>query len=144
MYQRDKQASNQAFWKKFNAGYFDWHQHHYVNVLNSFIVAKKGNPLIHVCTDLILNFWQTQNTIPHYFFFQILFDILVKKHYPQLNCIIIDDTLPHMLQVKLNEPFDPNEYATILSKTNVHKMTYLQKWEKGSFAEYIANDNSHA
>lgn len=137
MFQRDQNALNKEFWQNFNADYFGWNDKHFVNVLNSFIVAKKNHSLIHVCLDLLLNFWQTQNHITHYFFFQILFDVLVKGEYSSLNCQIIDDTLPHLLIANINKPFDENVYQDILSKTNIHKMTYLKGLENNSYYQYL-------
>ncbi|STZ08825.1 Mannosyltransferase OCH1 and related enzymes [Moraxella caprae] len=125
MFQRDQNALNKEFWQNFNADYFCWSDKHFVNVLNSFIVAKKNHSLIHVCLDLLLNFWQTQNHITHYFFFQILFDVLVKGEHSSLNCQIIDDTLPHLLIANINKPFDENFYQDILDKNHIHKLTYI-------------------
>ncbi|MFB6349606.1 capsular polysaccharide synthesis protein [Moraxella sp. ZJ142] len=127
MFQRDNQAQNQEFWQNFNAEYFGWHEQHSVNVLNSFIVGKKKNPVINHCLNILLNFWQTQNTIPHYFFFQIMFDVLIKEFIPEQNCPILDDTLPHLLQTKLTKPFDQQDYQDIIGKINIHKMTYLDR-----------------
>ncbi len=80
MFQRDMNAKNQDFWTKFNTDYFGWHDKHYINVLNSFIVAKKDNEVINTCLNLLLNYWQNQNYVTHYFFFQIMFDVLIKDY----------------------------------------------------------------
>ena len=123
MFQRDKNAINQDFWQRFNADYFSWDNTHHVNVLNSFIIAKKGNQVISDCLQLLLNFWQNQSTVTHYFFFQILFDALIKQ-YPQNNCTIIDDTLPHLLHSNLHT-LSNQEYHSLLNTINIHKLTYL-------------------
>lgn len=137
MFQRDKNAINQEFWQRFNADYFGWDNTHHVNVLNSFIIAKKGNQVISDCLQLLLNFWQNQNAITHYFFFQILFDTLI-KHYPQHNCQIIDDTLPHLLIANFHQDFDDTVYyGEITNRCNIHKLTYVGKAPLGSYHQHL-------
>ncbi|WP_253850309.1 capsular polysaccharide synthesis protein [Moraxella nonliquefaciens] len=125
MFQRCPNALNKQFWQNFNIDYFGWDDGHLVNVLNSFIVAKKNHELIGICLDLLLNFWKNQSHITHYFFFQILFDTLIKHEYSSLNCQIIDDTLPHLLIANINQPFDEMVYQNILGKSNIHKLRYI-------------------
>lgn len=127
MFTRDFQAQDQAFWTTFNADYFGWHEHHYVNVLNSFIIAKQHNPIIKDCLQILLNFWFTQNRIPHYFFFQIMFDVLMTNYaHNYQDFLKLDDTLPHLLISRLNQPFNEQNWKNILSQTHIHKLTYIK------------------
>lgn len=125
MFSRSQNASDKAFWENFNSDYFGWSSQHYVNILNSFIVAKKHNKLISDCLNIMLNFWNTQNFITHYFFFQIMFDVLIENYGKNYSFgLKIDDTKPHLLQAKMNEPFNQKIFNDICQKTNIHKMTY--------------------
>ncbi|KAF1024684.1 MAG: hypothetical protein GAK29_02399 [Acinetobacter bereziniae] len=137
MFQRYKDASNKELWCKFQNDYFDWSDEQNVNVLNSFIVGKKGNKVLQICLDVLLNFWRTQENIPHYFFFQIMYDVLIKGRLKSKQCEIIDDTLPHLLQFKLNEPIDLVEYNNILQRTNIHKMTYIDRIVENSYYAFL-------
>lgn len=137
MFQRSSTATNKQYWQTFNSDYFSWQENHHINVLNSFIVAKKENAIIHHCLNLLLNYWYTQNHITHYFFFQIMFDVLIKEFIPEHNCPIIDDTLPHLLQTKLSKTFNQPEYNDIISKINIHKMSYVQEIPPNSYYEYL-------
>ena len=76
MFHRSNSAQDKKQWESFNSNYFGWNNEHKVNVLNSFIVSRKCNYISSVCLDIMLNFWKTQNHIPHYFFFQIMFNVL--------------------------------------------------------------------
>lgn len=118
MYQRTKDATNQEFWNNFNQDYFCWDSDSKVNILNSFIVAKPKQANLHKCLDLLLNFWKTQNTIPHYFFFQIMFNELTLRDKFQL-LPILDDTLPHLYQVYSSQGKDL-KLAT--QNNHIHKM----------------------
>ena len=137
MFHRVDTTENKEFWINFNADYFAWHDEHYINVLNSFIVGKKDNQSIHICLDIMLNYWKTQTAIPHYFFFQIMFDVV--SHYDAIenNMLSRDDTLPHLLQIRMNELFQLEDYQQITQTIGIHKLNYIQTVVKGSFYEYL-------
>ncbi|MFN4317011.1 capsular polysaccharide synthesis protein [Acinetobacter parvus] len=139
MFQRSQEADNKEFWHQFQHDYFDWSEEQCVNILNSFIVGKKGNNVIHTCLDILLNFWKTQNNIPHYFFFQIMFDVLMRGRFKEYQCPIIDDTLPHLLQSRINTQFNEDDFNSILCRINIHKMTYINKVENNSYYSYLRN-----
>ncbi|WFF39528.1 capsular polysaccharide synthesis protein [Moraxella nasibovis] len=136
MFSRHPNAGNQDFWENFNADYFGWHKHHYVNILNSFIVAKQGNNLAYDSLQLMLNFWHTQNHITHYFFFQIMFDVLTERGTMPVM-LPMDDTLPHLLISRLNEPFNQHDFEQICKQTQIHKLTYIKECKKGSYYDHI-------
>ena len=140
MYQRSDNADNKQQWYTFNPYYFSWNNNHKVNLLNSVIFARKNSPVIHTCLDLILNFWKTQEYIPHYFFFQIMFDTLIKGKLTQYQCAIVDDTLPHLLVSVLEQPYDEANYKRIISKASIHKMSYIKDSKSGSYYDYILNN----
>lgn len=138
MFGRNPIAADKEFWQNFNADYFGWHDNHYVNILNSFIVAKKDSEILNHCLQIMLNFWHTQNHIPHYFFFQIMYDVLTKE-FMQNQQLSIDDTLPHQLISIINDPFDADKYRQITENINIHKMTYIANVRPGSYYEYLLN-----
>ncbi|WP_204979648.1 family 6 glucosyltransferase [Eikenella corrodens] len=140
MFQRDHNAANKSDWKKLNADYFGWDHTHKVNVLNSFIMSESGNSVIHTCLDLLLNFWKTQNHIPHYFFFQIMFNELMRLYFADRQCPIIDDTLPHLLYTQLNQPFNPDTFAEIIQLSSVHKLSYLNECKPDSFYHHLLTE----
>ena len=137
MYQRATDAHNKQQWHKFNSYYFNWDSKHKVNLLNSVIFAHKKNPVIHTCLDLMLNFWKTQEYIPHYFFFQILFDTLIKGKLAQYQCPIIDDTKPHLLVATLHNLYAEADYQNIVSQAGIHKMSYVKQVRPDSYYEYL-------
>ena len=138
MFHRDNNTQNKNEWENFNADYFGWGDDHYVNVLNSFIIAKKNNQIVHICFDIMMNYWRTQNSIPHYFIFQIMFNELCKKNIFEQDMLILDDTLPHLLQIVMNLEFDSKVYEGILKKIMVHKLNYTNIMIPNSFYEHIS------
>ena len=140
MYQRAESAHNKQQWHNFNGYYFSWNSNHKVNLLNSIIFARKNNLVIHTCLDLMLNFWKTQEYIPHYFFFQILFDTLINGRLVQHQCSIIDDTKPHLLVAVLQNTYNETEYQNIISQASIHKMSYVKERKIGSYYDYLLNN----
>lgn len=139
VFQRDPNAKNQAEWFNFDPSYFSWKSTHMVNLLSSFMVAKQGNLVINTWLNLLLNYWKTQDSIYHYFFFQILFEeLMVNELYP-MRGEIWDDTLPHLLQKNMNKPFKQDFYKEILEASTIHKLTYPKKRIPGSFYDHIAS-----
>ncbi len=120
MYQRIKDTANKEFWSNSNHDYFCWGSDSRVNILNSFIVAKPKQVNLHKCLDLLLNFWKTQHKIPHYFFFQIMFNELILRDKFQL-LPVLDDTLPHLYQIYYIQRKDL-KLATL--NNPIHKMNH--------------------
>lgn len=121
VFRRDPNEPNYRYWRNTYAYYFGWAKGFRVNMLNSFIVAKKGNRTISELCDLLLLWWQKHDSLPDYFFFQILYDTYnCQEQFP-----LVSDTLPHYLQQSINDP----KFLSILRKSSarfspIQKMTY--------------------
>lgn len=140
MFHRSPDTLCKEKWVQYDPAYFGWKDSHKVNVLNSFIVAKKENKVIHLLFELLMNFWRVQDTIPHYFFFQIMYDELFHHNHLKENlCEVIDDTLPHLLHYNLNADFDKHEFDMIKEKIGIHKLRYIKSIKSGSYYEYLIN-----
>lgn len=66
-----------------------------------------------------------------------MYDVLIKDRFKSQQCEIIDDTLPHLLQFKLNDQFSLVEYNQILQQINIHKMNYIDKVVENSYYEFL-------
>lgn len=121
MFRRDPAEPDYRYWRNVYAYYFGWAKGFRVNVLNSFIVAKKNNSMVSDLCDLLLLWWKDHDEVPDYFFFQILFDVYDDK----ISFPLVSDTLPHYLQQALHDPnFHIMSPETIKEKIAVHKLTY--------------------
>ena len=143
MFHRHQDALNKMQWQNFNSDYFGWGEEHVVNVLNSFIVAKKNKTIIHVCLEIMMNFWKTQKDIPHYFIFQIMFNQLINDYLSEIEFLRLDDTVVHLLQIEQNKEMNQGKYDEILNKTMIHKLNYIKNIEPNSFNEYILSQYIH-
>lgn len=125
MFQRDSQEREKQYWENAYAYYFGWRKGFRVNVLNSVIFSRKGSSVINRLTQLMLEWWRRNDAIPDYFFFQILFDVLMKGELKELNCPVESDCKPHYLQQLINDPsFSLMTRDEILRTIPIHKLTY--------------------
>lgn len=127
VFQRDRNAKNKTLWESSYAYYWNWDPKFRVNLLNSIFFAKKDSKVVNVLLDLMLYYWQTKDKIMNYFFFQILYDELMRNSLAAYQCPIVDDTLPHLLQTKINGGFSTWDHRDILEHQTIHKLTYFDQ-----------------
>lgn len=125
MYQRSDEEKNKKYWENVYAYYFGWEPNFKVRMLSSILFAQKESEIISTLTDLLLYFWKTQDSLPDYFCFQILFNELVANYRPAENCPIVNDCIPHIIQTKINGTYDDVSFEEALELSNIHKMTYF-------------------
>ncbi len=138
MFQRTEKPADYKFWKNFNADYFCWDDGFRVNLLNSFIVAKKNNLIINSILSILMNYWNNETHFIHYFLFQIMFDELMRvDSYKKLNCEKVSDLLPHLLQVNIQKTYSEDLWNDITSKSHIHKLTYFYQCNQSSILEHL-------
>lgn len=119
-FRRDPMEPDYRYWRNVYAYYFGWAKGFRVNMMNSFIVAKKENRTISELCDLMLLWWKHNEGLPDYFFFQILFDVYGAK-----EGILVSDTIPHYLQQSINDSrFNLMDRAIIRETITIHKLSY--------------------
>ena len=123
LFHRDIGNSNKAYWERVNKDYFCWDKEHKVNSLNSFIIAKPQHIVTETLLQLLLNYWKTQEHVPCYYIFQILFDQMMKYDLDNQRLLIRDDTFPHELVMKLWSDYNAEEINDLFSRCSVHKLT---------------------
>ena len=125
MFQRSNDVKNQTFWENIYAYYWGWYAGFKVRVLNSIIFYNSYSKLLSDLYNILLYLWVKKEHYPDYFAFQILFDDLIKGLDNKYNCPIVSDTIPHLLQMKLNGHDIYESFEDILNSTTIHKMCYF-------------------
>ena len=128
-FQRDDAERDKALWRSTYYSYYGWGRGYRVRLLNSILFAKKGSRVIDAMLDLLLYYWEHEEDILDYFFFQILFYELVQEGPLRAeNCPIVSDCLPHVVQKKLSSPgYSRYSFSEILTKLHLHKMSYYDQ-----------------
>ncbi len=124
-YQRGKRPDNFDILENQFLYYWCWDKNFKVNLLNSFIVAKKNHKIINALKNILLNYWLYEDCMLDYFLFQILFDELMKiDEFKQLNCDIVSDYIPHRMQYFRNSEYSNELWNFIVSECSIHKLSY--------------------
>jgi len=144
VYQRDDFFNEKEKWEKIDSIYFSWDKRNKVRFLSSIIFSKKENKVISTLLDMLVIFWNYNDKIPNYFFFQILYTQLIEKYYKKNQCTVISDTLPHELFIKLFQKYDEKEYNKIKNKISIHKLSFKVKTDEkkitGIFLEKLKKE----
>lgn len=121
VFRRDPAEPDRKYWRETYAYYFGWAPGFRVNMLNSIIFSRKGGRTVSDLCALLSLWWRGHDTLPDYFFFQILFDVYgIPAGMP-----LVSDTLPHYLQQSLNDPaFALMPRDEIPRRIPIHKRTY--------------------
>lgn len=123
MFSRDADSANKDWGKGDQHFYFSWREEFKVKHLSSIIYGHEKSELSSVILDLLLYFWKNEEEIPHYFFFQIMINELKDMNVIDFNFPAEDDTLPHLLQTKMNKKFKQEEYESIVGQASLHKLS---------------------
>ena len=138
MYQRTDVPEDFQDWIDVNASYFSWDSNFCVNVLNSFIIAQKDNIIINALKDILTHYWYNEKKYKHYFLFQILFNELIKiEPFRYANCDKINDLYPHLMNKHIFDVYSDELWNSIISKSNIHKLTYYKSVPQYSMMEHI-------
>lgn len=121
VYRRDPNEPNYKYWRNTYAYYFGWAKGFRVNMLSSFMVAKKEDKTVSDLCNYLLFWWEQNDYLPDYFFLMILFDVYhCTEKFP-----LISDCIPHLLQQSINDPrFKLVTREKISQLTSIHKLTY--------------------
>lgn len=130
MYSRQANSDNKDWGLAADHLYFNWDPNFKVKFLSSIVFGQPKTALSQTLQDLLIYYWQTQNSIRHYFFFQILINELKQMNAVAFDFPIKDDTYPHLLQFDLNKPFDKARYDYIMQKSPLHKLSFHQQWQE--------------
>jgi mannosyltransferase OCH1-like enzyme len=105
---------------------------------NWFIAARKNNPILTKIFEILLNYWEKNNYLIHYFMFHIAIQLVI-THDKEAKSLWHDifyknNSDPHILQKKLFDALDPNMRAYIWDLSFAHKLTY--KFSDKSLTEH--------
>ena len=122
-YQRDPSEPHKKYWESTFAYYWGWDKNFRVNMLAGILYAKRGNKILSDIVTMFFDYWQKNDKMPDYFFFQILFDLYIKRH-KELNCPVYNDSVPHMLRQVINGGYPYMSVKEILNTTTIHSLNY--------------------
>lgn len=123
----------------FSYGYFNWNDDFKVKLLSSFLISKSNNNFIHALKDILINYWENENsnTNHYYFVLHIIFELLKKHGYINKTYKNMSDIQCHLLQFYAKEKFDPCLWEEIKNQSFLHKLTHFKTIKKNSMIDAI-------
>lgn len=139
VFQRCENESDKKL--KMKISFFNCDRRCKIKALSSIIFSRQNNPFISDLLNFMNYYWFKNDETKHYFFFQILYNTLITK-YNYETCEVVDDTIPHILQFKMNRKFNKEEYYEIINTTSMHKLNYKKKFRKKkyNYYKYLLNE----
>lgn len=103
----------------------------HANYVSSWLMeAKTNNRVLMATRDLCYAYWAENNSMWDYFLLHDFMSIVMDR-YPEEAAKIIprDNAAPHVLLLRLFEPYDRNTWDVIREQSQFHKLSY--KFETG-------------
>lgn len=92
---------------------------------NWFITATSNNRLLFLMQQLLYSYWMEHDELLHYFIFHIFFQLCLELHPEEWNKVVpFSNATPHILLLRLFEPYDELVWNAIRLQTPFHKLTY--------------------
>lgn len=107
--------------------------------------AKSNNKILTAARDLCYEYWKNENEMKDYFLLHDFISIVLDKYTDEWKKIIPrDNSTPHILLLRLFDPFDKNIWSSIINQSPFHKLSYKlseeQKERDGTFYKIILNN----
>lgn len=109
-----------------------------------FMTAHAGNPIILLTRTLLHRYWKKYNHAVEYFILHDFMQMAIDA-YPQVwsKVVPFSNSTPHILLLRLFEPFDSAVWEGVSAQTSIHKLSYKFEPEKaqltGTYYHEILN-----
>ena len=98
---------------------------HCQRISNWMITAQPGNPVLKMTRALLYEYWREHRKCEDYFIFHHFFEMAIDA-YPELweKVIPFSNAAPHILLLRLFEPYDDAVWEAVREMTPFHKLSY--------------------
>ena len=98
---------------------------HCQRISNWMITARPGNPVLKLTRALLYEYWREHRKCEDYFIFHHFFEMAIDA-YPELweKVIPFSNAAPHILLLRLFEPYDDAVWEAVREMTPFHKLSY--------------------
>ena len=129
LFQRSDDEEYKKYWIKADPYYFSWLPDFKVRMLSSILFAKKSSQVIQALLDVMLCFWKQSDKLPYYFTLQVIYNEIITRKLPHLQCPIVNDCTPHIIQKKLKVGYPYASFKEAINLSPIHKMSYYKSKE---------------
>lgn len=101
------------------------------NTSNWFISARQGNKIIAAERFLLFTYWKNHNSIIDYFLFHHFMNVIAKYYSDDwMRVIPYPNSLPHVLLLRMFEPYDDELWQNLKAICPFHKLSYKRTQEE--------------
>lgn len=98
---------------------------HAAAISNWFITSCTAHPILELTQQLLYDYWKHHNSLVDYFIFHDFFQLAIEAFPEEWSKVVpFSNATPHILLLRLFEPFDPQIWEGIRQMTPFHKLTY--------------------
>lgn len=98
---------------------------HCTSISNWFITAKSNSPILRLTRDLLYDYWEHNDKLINYFIFHDFFQLAIEA-FPEewADVVPFSNSIPHILLLRLFEPYNRTIWNAVKEMTPFHKLTY--------------------
>ena len=94
-------------------------------ISNWFITSEPNNKLLFLTKMLLYDYWNHHDDLMDYFIFHEFFSIVIEKYPTEWSKVVpFPNSVPHILLLRLFEPYNEEIWTAIKKQTPFHKLTY--------------------
>ena len=98
---------------------------HTTTISNWYISAYSNNKILLATKCLLYEYWKNNNEVADYYIFHMFFQIVIEKYKEEWNKVVpFNNSTPHILLLRLFEPYDSKIYKAVTQMTPFHKLSY--------------------
>lgn len=98
---------------------------HCTAISSWLITASINNPIIMMTRALLHNYWKTHNYMVDYFILHYFFQMSIEAYPEEWNKVVpFNNSTPHILLLRLFEPYDGQTWESVKEQTPFHKLSY--------------------
>lgn len=98
---------------------------HSVLISSWFMTACTNHPILLLTRGLLYRYWETKNAMVDYFLIHDMFQLAIEAYPEEWNRVMpFSNSTPHILLLRLFEPYDPAIWTAATAQTPFHKLSY--------------------
>lgn len=98
---------------------------HVTSISNWFITSESGNKILELTLTLLYDYWAKHDRLVDYFIFHDFFQLAVETYPEEWGKVVpFSNSLPHILLLRLFEPYDKKVWTAVKEQTPFHKLSY--------------------
>lgn len=104
---------------------------HSTVISNWFITAWSHNKILSAVQYLLYKYWEENDQLWDYFLFHDFFQVVIEKYCDDWNKVVpFSNSTPHILLLRLFEPYDGEIWTAIRQQSPFHKLSYKFEEDK--------------